>query len=172
MRNEALHARCGQLAEHLLRRRHTDHYYIMQHEQLHAIALQLSLRTHTARYSSIIFFALHTSSWLAVCSSVCAQLLHYTAAKRHNAHCCSSTVTAATAHPCCTTCCLFAEHIVIVLYVSIHTLQNSFSSGRRAMPLPSAVVISHSTPHGAAPASLAKSSAASVCPALARTPPC
>jgi hypothetical protein len=169
MRNESLHARCGQLAEHLLRRRHTDHYYIMQHEQLHAIALQLSLRTHTAMYSSI---ALHTSTELPLTSSVCAQLLHYTAAKRHNAHCCSSTVTAATVHPSCATCSLLARHLVIVLYDSVHTLQNSFSSGSRAMPLPSAVVISHSTPQGAAPASLAKSSAASVCPALARTPPC
>ena len=47
---------------------------------------------------------------------------------------------------------------------------NSISSGKRAI-VPSSETISHSTPAGASPAIVAKSTAASVCPALFRTPP-
>mmetsp|Transcript_5259 Transcript_5259/g.20874 ORF Transcript_5259/g.20874 Transcript_5259/m.20874 type:complete len:281 (+) Transcript_5259:130-972(+) len=45
------------------------------------------------------------------------------------------------------------------------------SSGRRAMSCESSVVISQSTPAGAHPASRARSTLASVCPCLTRTPP-
>mmetsp|Transcript_4198 Transcript_4198/g.9957 ORF Transcript_4198/g.9957 Transcript_4198/m.9957 type:complete len:225 (+) Transcript_4198:195-869(+) len=50
-------------------------------------------------------------------------------------------------------------------------LENSLSSGARIISAPSSVTISHSTPAGWQPASLQRSTEASVCPSRSNTPP-
>lgn len=58
----------------------------------------------------------------------------------------------------------------MVMIFRLNRLANSIRSGNLAI-VPSSFMISHITPAGYSPASLARSTDASVCPALSKTPP-